>query len=130
MWIVRLALRRPYTFVVASILIVILGVVCHPADADGYFSEHRHPGGQRDMELHGAARRRTWPNRIVYGFERDPDHDRQQYRAHRVAIVDGNRDREGLFQPGANVAAAMAQISGRRTVGAAGNRLPARPRPI
>src|SRR5271170_5669141 len=27
MWIVRLALRRPYTFVVASILILILGVV-------------------------------------------------------------------------------------------------------
>src|ERR1700722_7932506 len=27
MWIVRLALRRPYTFVVASILILILGIV-------------------------------------------------------------------------------------------------------
>src|SRR6202167_1865579 len=27
MWIVRLALRRPYTFVVASILIVILGAL-------------------------------------------------------------------------------------------------------
>lgn len=26
MWIVRLALRRPYTFVVASILILIVGV--------------------------------------------------------------------------------------------------------
>jgi len=26
MWIVRLALRRPYTFVVASLLIAILGV--------------------------------------------------------------------------------------------------------
>ena len=26
MWIVRLAIRRPYTFVVASILIVILGL--------------------------------------------------------------------------------------------------------
>lgn len=27
MWIVRLALRRPYTFVVASLLVVILGIV-------------------------------------------------------------------------------------------------------
>ena len=27
MWIVRLALRRPYTFVVAAILLLILGVV-------------------------------------------------------------------------------------------------------
>ena len=27
MWIVRLALRRPYTFIVTSILIAILGVV-------------------------------------------------------------------------------------------------------
>src|SRR5256885_1390816 len=28
MWIVRLALRRPYTFVVASLLVAIMGVVC------------------------------------------------------------------------------------------------------
>jgi len=27
MWIVRLALRRPYTFVVMSLMIVILGVL-------------------------------------------------------------------------------------------------------
>ena len=27
MWIVRLALRRPYTFTVAAIMIVILGIV-------------------------------------------------------------------------------------------------------
>ncbi|NTV46325.1 MAG: efflux RND transporter permease subunit, partial [Chlorobiales bacterium] len=27
MWIVRLALRRPYTFVVVSILLVVLGIV-------------------------------------------------------------------------------------------------------
>ena len=35
MWIVRLALRRPYTFVVASILIMILGglaIVRTPTD--------------------------------------------------------------------------------------------------
>ena len=27
MWIVRLALRRPYTFIVGAILVVILGVL-------------------------------------------------------------------------------------------------------
>ncbi len=27
MWIVRLALRRPYTFVVMSVLILVLGIV-------------------------------------------------------------------------------------------------------
>ena len=34
MWIVRLALRRPYTFVVLSLLLFILGTRGYFADAD------------------------------------------------------------------------------------------------
>jgi multidrug efflux pump subunit AcrB len=37
MWIVRLALRRPYTFAVFAFLILILGVFQHHVDADRYF---------------------------------------------------------------------------------------------
>ena len=33
MWIVQLALRRPYTFVVMALLIVVLGVTVDQADA-------------------------------------------------------------------------------------------------
>ena len=33
MWIVALALRRPYTFVMAAILILILGIVIYMARA-------------------------------------------------------------------------------------------------
>ena len=49
MWIVRLALRRPYTFVVVALLIVVLGVVTHRAHADRHLSRDRHPGRQRHL---------------------------------------------------------------------------------
>ena len=35
MWIVRLALRRPYTFVVVALLILILGAALAVLDRDG-----------------------------------------------------------------------------------------------
>ena len=56
--IVRLALSRPYTFVVMSILILLFGgmsIVRTPTDI---FHQHRHPGHQRDLELHRFAGRR------------------------------------------------------------------------
>ena len=28
MWIVRLALRRPYTFVVAALIVILVGLLC------------------------------------------------------------------------------------------------------
>ena len=39
MWIVRLALRRPYTFVVASIVLVMLGIVTIGRMATDIFPE-------------------------------------------------------------------------------------------
>jgi hypothetical protein len=39
MWIVRLALRRPYTFVVLAILILLWGVLDR-SDPDRHFSKH------------------------------------------------------------------------------------------
>ena len=38
MWIVRLALKRPYTFVVLSVLIVILSGVAITTDSRRYLS--------------------------------------------------------------------------------------------
>ena len=39
MWIVRLALRRPYTFVVMAMLIAIGGVLSIAQDADGHLPD-------------------------------------------------------------------------------------------
>ena len=64
MWIVRLALRRPYTFVVMALLIVVLGVRRDRPHADRHLPGHRHPGRQRHLVVHrhlagrdGAAHR-------------------------------------------------------------------------
>ncbi len=53
MWIVRLALRRPYTFVVLSLLLFIVGPCGHAAYASRYLSEYRHSGSLRHLELCG-----------------------------------------------------------------------------
>jgi hypothetical protein len=51
MWIVRLALRRPYTFVVVSILILIMGMLAHCWHPNRYFFDDRHLGYQHHLEL-------------------------------------------------------------------------------
>ena len=51
-WIVQVALRRPYTFVVLALLILIfwraVGRCCTPT---GYLPEYRYPGHQRCVDL-------------------------------------------------------------------------------
>ena len=42
MWIVRLALKRPYTFTVMAILIVLMGIVTITRMATDIFPENRH----------------------------------------------------------------------------------------
>ncbi len=57
MWIVRLALGRPYTFVVMAILIAILGGTAIVTHAGGYLPLHRHPHRQRAVGLPGPVAR-------------------------------------------------------------------------
>src|SRR6195256_3265550 len=96
MWIVRLALRRPYTFVVMAVLIAILGVtaiVTMPVDIFPYIDipivsvlwvyNSLFPG--RD----GKARRHL--------LRAQPYIQRQRYRAHRVAILQRLRGHPDLF---------------------------------
>ena len=111
MWIVRLALRRPYTFVVASILIVNSGRVFDHCARRSIFSR--------------TSTFRLWPSiwgytglspqdmsdRIIYGFERsitttvnDIEHIESQSLTG-IGIV------KVFFQPDANVTAAMAEIT-------------------
>ena len=58
MWIVRLALRRPYTFVVAALLLVILGIVTIAAHVDRHFSQYRYSRRDRHLVV-DRDRRRT-----------------------------------------------------------------------
>ena len=109
MWIVRLALRRPYTFVVASILILILGGF-DPPHADRYFPEYQHSGGQRDLD-YGGLSPEEMSNRITYNYERsltttvnDIEHIESQ-SLNGLAIV------KVFFQPGVQIGSAVAQVT-------------------
>jgi hypothetical protein len=46
MWIVRLAIRQPYTFVVVALLIAILGVTAIVTMPVDIFTLHRHIGAR------------------------------------------------------------------------------------
>jgi multidrug efflux pump subunit AcrB len=110
MWIVRLALRRPYTFVVAAMLVLILGVYTILNTPTDIFPDINIPvisvifnySGMSpdDMEKH-----------IVTGFERiltttvnDIEHTESQ-SLYGVAIV------KIYFQPNAKIETAIAQVS-------------------
>ena len=49
--IVRIALSRPYTFVVMAMLIVIFGVDGGDQDSDRHLPQYRHSGRRRRMDL-------------------------------------------------------------------------------
>ncbi len=49
MWIVRLALRRPYTFVVAALVLLLLTPFVLLAHADGHLPGDQHPGRERGL---------------------------------------------------------------------------------
>src|SRR5580692_573282 len=110
MWIVRLALRRPYTFVVASILIVILGVVAILRTPVDIFPAINIPVVAINWGYTGLSPE-DMSNRIIYGFERsitttvnDIEHIESQSLTG-ISIV------KVFFQPGADVTAAMAEIT-------------------
>jgi CzcA family heavy metal efflux pump len=69
MWIVRLALRRPYTFVVASILILILGVVAILRTPADIFPNIDIPVINVAWQYTGLSPQEM-SNRVVYPYER------------------------------------------------------------
>ena len=54
MWIVQLALRRPYTFIVLALLLLIVGPLAILRTPVDIFPQHQHPGGERHLALHRA----------------------------------------------------------------------------
>src|SRR5580698_900293 len=109
MWIVKLALRRPYTFVVMALLIMILGgtaIVTMPIDIFPYIDI---PILSIIFQYNGLSPEEM-ANRVVTGFERglttsvnDIEHiESQSYNG--VAVV------RVYFHPGARIELAQAQV--------------------
>src|SRR5271170_7070447 len=69
MWIVRLALRRPYTFIVASILILILGVVSIVRTPVDIFPNIDIPVINVVWQYTGLSPEEM-SNRVIFNFER------------------------------------------------------------
>lgn len=110
MWIVRLALRRPYTFVVVSILLVVLGIVSIRRMAVDIFPEMNIPVVAVVWQYNDISPEEM-EKRIVTTAERaytttvnDIEHmESTSYKGTSVIKV--------FFQPGAKIEAAVAQLS-------------------
>jgi multidrug efflux pump subunit AcrB len=110
MWIVRLALRRPYTFIVFALLILVLGIfsiVSMPVDI---FPDIDIPVVTVVWHFNGLSAEQM-ANRIVTNAERgltvtvnDIDHIESQSLSG-VGVI------KVFFHPGVNVAEAVSQIS-------------------
>jgi CzcA family heavy metal efflux pump len=110
MWIVRLALRRPYTFVVASILILILGMVSIVRTPVDIFPNIDIPVVNVAWQYTGLSPEEM-SNRVIFNFERsltttvnDIEHIESQSLAG-VGIV------KVYFHPNVQIANAVAQVT-------------------
>lgn len=110
MWIVQLALRRPYTFVIAAVLILVLGVVTITRMATDIFPEINIPVVSVIWSYNGVAPEEM-EQRIVTVSERaftttvnDIEHIESQ-SLNGVSVI------KVFFQPGAKVEAAVAQLT-------------------
>lgn len=110
MWIVRLALRRPYTFIVAAILLLILGPVTILRTPTDIFPNINIPVVTVIWGYSGLSPEEM-SNRIVYGYERaltttvnDIDHIESQ-SLNGLGLV------KIFFQPGVQVSNAVAQVT-------------------
>ncbi len=110
MWIVRLALRRPYTFIVFALLILILGVYSILSMPTDIFPDIDIPVVTVVWQFTGMSAQQI-ANRIVSNDERgmtitvnDIDHIESQSLVG-IGVI------KVFFHPGANIAEAVAQIT-------------------
>jgi CzcA family heavy metal efflux pump len=110
MWIVRLALRRPYTFVVMSILIMILGVVAIVRTPTDIFPNIDIPVINVAWQYTGLSPEQM-SDRVVYNYERsltttvnDIEHIESQ-SLNGIGII------KIYFHPHTNIASAIAQVT-------------------
>ena len=96
MWIVRLALRRPYTFVVAAMLVVILGIVTILRMPTDIFPDIDIPVISVVFNYTGMSPD-DMEKRIVTHVRAHPHHHRQRHRAHREPVALRHRRGQDLL---------------------------------
>ena len=110
MWLVRLALRRPYTFVVAAILILILGVLAIVRTPTDIFPNIDIPvvtvvwgyGGLSPEEM---------STRVIFNFERTLTTTVDNIEHIESQSLEGIGVIKVFFHPGTQIATAIAQIT-------------------
>src|SRR5436190_3541667 len=110
MWIVRLALRRPYTFVVMAVLIAILGtasIISMPVDIFPYIdipvvSIVWNYGGMAPEEME---------KRMITVFERSLTTTVNDIEHMETQVYSGVSVTRVYFQPNAKVEVALAQLT-------------------
>ena len=110
MWIVRLALRRPYTFVVASILILILGVVSISRTPVDIFPNIDIPVVSVLWQYTGLSPEEM-SDRIVYNYERSLTTTVNNIEHIESQSLSGRAIVKIFFQPGVNIGDAIAQVT-------------------
>src|ERR1051325_5207457 len=110
MWLVRMALKRPYTFVVMSMLIIILGILTIARMPTDIFPDIHIPVISVVFNYSGLSPEEM-ERRMVNNYERaltttvnDIDHIESQSLTG-VAVI------KIFFQPGARIEAATAQVT-------------------
>jgi multidrug efflux pump subunit AcrB len=110
MWIVRLALRRPYTFVVAAILILIVGAVAIVRTPVDIFPNIDIPVVSV-LFNYGGFSPEDMSNRIVYIYERILTTTVDNIEHIESQSLDGRGIVKIYFQPGVQIATAIAQVT-------------------
>jgi multidrug efflux pump subunit AcrB len=110
MWIVRLALRRPYTFIVMSLLILILGVVSIFRTPVDIFPVVDIPVVSIIWTFNGMSPEEM-TDRITTNTERAFTTTVNDIEHMESSTMNGVAVTKIFFQPGANIPAAVAQIT-------------------
>jgi CzcA family heavy metal efflux pump len=110
MWIVRLALRRPYTFVVAAILIMVVGVVSIARTPVDIFPNIDIPVISVLWQYSGLSPEEM-SDRIVYNYERSLTTTVNNIEHIESQSLSGRAIVKIFFQPGVNIGDAIAQVT-------------------
>jgi CzcA family heavy metal efflux pump len=110
MWIVRLALRRPYTFVVASILILILGIVSILRTPVDIFPNINIPVINVVWGYAGLSPDEM-STRVMYNFERGVTTAVNEIEHIESQALAGVSITKVYLHPGVNIATALSQMT-------------------
>ena len=111
MWIVRVALNRPYTFVVLALLVLLPEPGGRHPHANRHLSEHRHPGHRGRLDLYRTERRRDEPGRMTTPYQRAVTTLVDNIEHLESTTVNGWAIVKVFLQPGASLDTANAQVS-------------------